>query len=152
MNKVGFLAGLTAALALTSTAPQTAQLEAWADLYLPELHAKAQDLLKPPFTLGELEQVADVAVRSAQELKGIFYGVPRAVIAQTALVVAVKAVLPDQVQPWLLPFLSGPGLAALIESAFQRAFGPEAVPLPGASAAPVAPVVDASDVAEGGVQ
>lgn len=149
MNKVGFLAGLTAALALNSTAPQTAQLEAWADLYLPELHKKAQELLQPPFTLAELEGVADVAVRSAQELKGIFKGVPRATIAQTAFVVAAKAALPDQVEPWVLPFLEGPGLAALIESAFQKAFGPETVPTPATS---TAPVVDAGDVAEGGVQ
>lgn len=150
MNKVGFLAGLTTALALTSTAPQTAQLEAWADLYLPELRGKAQALLQPPFSLGELEKLADVAVRSAQELKGIFSGIPRAVIAQTALVVAVKSALPSQVAPWLLPWLEGPGLAALIESAFQKAFGPETVPLPGAGGA--APVVDASDVDAGGVQ
>ncbi|WP_288481800.1 hypothetical protein [uncultured Deinococcus sp.] len=145
MNKVGFIAGLTTALALTSTAPQTAALEVWADKYLAELRQKAQELLQPPFSLAELEQVADVAVKAAQDLKGIFYGVPRAVIAQTALVAAVKTVLPATAAPWVLPWLEGPTLAALIESSFQRLFGP-------AADTSAAPVVDASDVAEGGVQ
>ena len=51
-------------------------------------------------------------------------------VGQIVLVVAARAVLPDMVEPWILPLLEGPAVEAFIESAFQKAFGPEAAALP----------------------
>ena len=47
--------------------------------------------------------------------------------------------LPDMVEPWIIPLLSGDGVKALIESAFLKVFGPDKVPAP---AAPVIPLDD----------
>ena len=70
------------------------------------------------------------AVTAAQQLKGIISGKQRAKVAQIVLVVAARAALPDMVEPWIIPLLDGPAVEAFIESAFQKAFGPEVAPLP----------------------
>lgn len=134
---------LTAALSLgTPTDTQATALQTWAETHLPPLVASAQALLKPPFTLQELSDLADEAVTAAQDLKGIFEGTERAQAAQIILVVAAREALPDLVEPWVIPFLSGDGVEALIESAFQRVFGPEVVALPPITDAPELPSGD----------
>lgn len=59
----------------------------------------------------------------------------------------MQEVLPDSVESWVLPLLEGEGITRLIEATFRKLFGTEAAPAEG-----TAPVVDASDVVEGGVQ
>lgn len=130
---------LTGTLALgAATSTQTAALDAWADHYLPDLLRQGQAILRGNVTYDSLGKLAESAVKAAQELQGIFAGTSRAKIAQAVFVVAARAALPDGVEHWIMPFLEGEALAALIEAAFLRVFP--------------APVVDADDVAPGGVQ
>ena len=130
---------LTGTLALgAATSTQTAALDAWTDHYLPELLRQAQSVLRGNVTHDSLGRLAESAVKAAQELQGIFAGTSRAKIAQTVFVVAARAALPDGIERWIMPFLEGEALAELIESAFLRVFP--------------AHVVDADDVAPGGVQ
>lgn len=130
MTKTQLLSALLA-FAGTATDPQEAALTAWVDAHLPALIAKGRELLTPPFALQELSALAEEAVKAAQALKGVLSGQQRAKAAQLILVVAARAALPDLVEPWVLPLLSSEGVAALIESAFQRVFGDGApVPLP----------------------
>ena len=56
----------------------------------------------------------------------------------------VQEVCPDSLEAWVVPLVEGDGVAALIESAFLKLFPEKA---PGA-----APVVEAPEVAPGGVQ
>lgn len=114
---------------------------------MPILIEQAKACLTGPFSLAEVGVLAESAVMAAQDLKGVFAGTERARIAQTVLVYAVQEVLPDSVESWVLPLLEGEGITRLIEATFRKLFGTEAVPAEGA-----APVVDANDVAEGGVQ
>ncbi|GGO41741.1 hypothetical protein [Deinococcus humi] len=94
------------------------------------LIGEAQELLTGPFDTGELFALAMTAVKAAQELKGIISGKQSAQVAQIVLVVAARAALPDMVEPWIIPLLEGPAVAAFIESAFQKAFAPEVAPCP----------------------
>ena len=143
--KKSLLPLLTAALTLgTASAQQTDVLGKWADKHLPQLIDNTKNLLQPPFTMAELERLAMHAVVAAQELKGVFAGKERAKIAQTVLSWAVQEVCPDSLEAWVVPLVEGDGVAALIESAFLKLFPEKA---PGA-----APVVDAPDVAAGGIQ
>ncbi|MDO4264677.1 MAG: hypothetical protein Q4C67_10820 [Deinococcus sp.] len=138
---------LTAALALgTVNAPQTDVLGKWADKHLPQLISNTKDLMQPPFTMAELERLAMHAVTAAQDLKGVFAGKQRAKIAQAVLSFAVQEICPDSLEAWVVPLVEGDGVAALIESAFLKLF-PEKAPAPA-----TAPVVDAPEVAPGGVQ
>lgn len=147
MNKATLLSLLTGALALgsTSTTPSAleTQLGGWAEKHLSVITESARELVTPPFTLNELQELAAEAVIAANDLKGVLAGTQRAKVAQTILVAGVKYVAPDALEPWVLPFLEGAGLAAIIESAFLKLFPEKAQP---------APVVDASDVEPGGVQ
>jgi hypothetical protein len=132
----------TSLLPLTPSSAQASQLDAWADLYLPDVVAKAQAVVHKGFDFGALGQLAAIAVKAAQELKGLFSGTSRARIAQAVFVTAVRAALPDNLEHWIVPLLSSDTVAALIEAAFRQEFGaPAAVP-----------VVDASDVEPGSVQ
>lgn len=142
--KKSILPMLTAALALgTVSAQQTDVLGKWADKHLPQLIDNTKDLLQPPFTMAELERLAMHAVTAAQDLKDVFAGKDRAKIAQTVLAFCVQEICPDSMEPWVMPLVQGDGVAALIESAFLKLF-PEK--------APTAPVVDAPEVAAGGIQ
>lgn len=122
---------LTAALSLSAsdTAAQ-GSLQTWTDTNMPVLINQARELLNGPFDTGEIFALAMTAVKAAQELKGIISGKQRAQVAQIVLVVAARAALPDLVEPWVIPLLDGPAVAAFIESAFQKAFGEEKAPLP----------------------
>lgn len=88
---------LTAALTLSAASTQTSALSDWAKKHFPKVVECAKNLMQPPFTISELEQLATQSV-----------------------------------------------VAALIESAFLKLF-PEKAPS-------AAPVVDAPEVAPGGVQ
>lgn len=146
MQKSKFLNLLTGALALgNATAVQTTALDAWTDKWLEKLTAEAVGLFTGPFAYQELGMLAETCVIAAQELKGVIKGIPRAVLAQKALGAAARAALPDAYEGWALMLIDGPGAAILIESAFQRLFGPEGT-------LSNAPVVDAPEVAEGGIQ
>lgn len=143
MNKAAFLSLLTASLALSGAQQQHA-LDTWADKYIPELTDKALACLSGPFSFGEVGDLAEAAVRAAQDLKGIFAGTQRAEIAQVVLVASVKAVLPDDAEHWVLPLLESDVVEGIIEAAFRRVFGPQAQGAP--------PVVDAPEVEPGGIQ
>ncbi|MFC3834815.1 MULTISPECIES: hypothetical protein [Deinococcus] len=130
MKNVALLTSLLA-LAGTATSAQETALQTWVDTHLPVLITKAQELLRPPFTIGKLMALAEEAVTAVQELKGVFSGQQRAKAAQLVLIVAARAALPDMVEPWVIPLLSGDGITAFIEAAFQKVFGPEAVPAAG---------------------
>ncbi|MDO4246786.1 MAG: hypothetical protein Q4C89_12245 [Deinococcus sp.] len=143
--KKSALSMLIAALTLSSAESQkTNALDQWAKMHVPALIKGAQDLMAPPFTPSELIMLAQQSVVAAQELKGVFAGKDRAKIAQTVLSYAVQEVCPDDLEAWVVPLIEGEGVAALIESAFLKLF-PEKAPS-------AAPVVDAPEVAPGGVQ
>lgn len=141
--KKSLISMLTAALTLSAASTQTSALSDWAKKHVPKVTESARNLIQPPFTITELEQLATQSVVAAQELKGVFAGKERAKIAQTVLSWAVQEVCPDSLEAWVVPLVEGDGVAALIESAFLKLF-PEK--------APTAPVVDAPDVAAGGIQ
>lgn len=143
MKNNNALALLTAALSL-SASDTTAQtgLQAWTDANMPVLITEAKALLDGPFDTGEIFALAMTAVKAAQELKGILSGKQRAQVAQIVLVVAARAALPDLVEPWVIPLLDGPAVAAFIESAFQKAFGEEKAPLPSVTDALPLPTIN----------
>ncbi|CAM3159959.1 hypothetical protein DESA109040_00470 [Deinococcus saxicola] len=122
---------LTTALALNAadTSIQTT-LQVWVDANLPALIKEAQELLTGPFDSREIFALAMTPVKAAHELKGIISGKQRPQVAQVVLVVAARAALPDMVEPWIIPLLEGPAVAAFIESAFQKTFGLETAVLP----------------------
>lgn len=105
-------------LNMPTTLKQTEALETWCHEWLPIL----ADACNSITGIGTLWVAAEACVEAVQQLKGIFDGRSRAQIAQAVLVVVVKAATPDEIEPWLLPFLEGEGCAALIEAAFQRLF------------------------------
>ncbi len=132
---------------MLSTTPTTAQqtaLDTWADHWLPSLTEQARALFSRKFDMAEVGQFARQAVTAAQDLKGVFGGSDRAGIAQAILHTAISTYAPANVKVWILPLVDGPGCCAIIEAAFRVVFGP--------IAQASAPVVDASDVAEGGIQ
>jgi len=93
--KSKFISLVSAVLLLSpSETAQTAALHAWADTYVPQLEGAAQALFSGPFGWSELGQLAETAVTATQELKGIFKGTPRAIIAQVLLREAVVATCP----------------------------------------------------------
>lgn len=143
-KNAGLLALLTPLLALQS-APDTqvAALDAWATHHLPKLQECGLALLKPPFSLNELDELAKEAVIAANELKGIFKGTDRAVIAQKVLIWTVQETCPPVAKPWIEPLMQSDAVAALIESAFRKLF-PEKAGEPA--------VVDAPEVKPGGIQ
>ena len=123
--KSKFLSLVSAALLLSpSDMVQTGALNTWAGTYVPLLENNAKALLSGSFGWNELGQLAETAVKAAQELKGIFKGIPRATIAQVLLREAVVAALPGPVEHWVLPLVNSAAVKSLIEAAFQRVFGP----------------------------
>lgn len=144
LKNPAFILALTTALALPSTPDtQVAALDAWATEHFPKLQECGLALLKPPFSLNELDELAKEAVIAAQELKGIFKGTDRAVIAQKVLVWTVQETCPPIAKPWIEPLMQSSAVAALIESAFRKLF-PEKAGEPA--------VVDAPEVEAGGIQ
>lgn len=133
----------TLALGAAATPTQGDALDAWADKYLPTLKDLATSLLTPPFTIVEVQELAEEAVLAADELRDVFKGLSRAKIAQAILSVTARAACPDGLEPWVMPLIEGPGAEAMIESAFRKLFPERAAQ---------APVVDASDVDAGGIQ
>lgn len=149
MKKFNTLAMLTTALSLSASDTTTqAALQAWTDKHMPALIESAKGLLSGGFNITAVFTLAGEAVKAAQDLKGIVAGQERASVAQVVLVVAAKAALPDMVEPWIIPLLSGDGVKALIESAFLKIFGPDKVPAP--EVAEPAPVTDDSTLPAGG--
>jgi hypothetical protein len=145
--KSKFLSLVSAALLLSPTdTVQTGALQTWSDTYVPLLENEARALLSGPFGWSELGQLAETAVKAAQELKGIFKGTPRATIAQVLLREAVVLALPDNIEHWALPLVNSSAVTSLIEAAFQRVFGPEVIVVSHA------PVVDAPEITPGGIQ
>lgn len=125
-----------------STSTQQSALDAWADTWLPKLTEQGKALFEGNFDMAEVGQFAREAVTAAQDLKGVFSGTDRAGIAQAILHTAIAEFAPAAVKLVILPIVDGPGCAAIIEAGFRVVFGPQGA----------APVVDASDLAAGGVQ
>lgn len=119
---------ITASLSSGTANPLIDQLGGWSDKHLPNLRAKAEALLADGPTILEVFDLAQGAVEAAQDLRGVVAGAQRALLAQAALVVVAREVLPEEVESWLVPLLSGEGLAALIESAFRQLFPGEVQP------------------------
>jgi hypothetical protein len=134
----------TSLLPLTPSNAQMSTLDAWADLYLPDLVEKAQAVMHRGFDFAAVGDLAETAVKAAQELTGMFRGLSRAKIAQAVFVTAVRAALPDTLEHWVVPLLNSATVEGLIEAAFLKVFGQPA--------AAAAPVIDAGDVEPGSVQ
>lgn len=131
MKNASALLALTTALSLSASDTTTQNaLQAWVDQHIPGLIEKAKSALTGGFDITKLFGLAGEVVSAVQGLKGIIGGQDRAAVAQVVLVIAAQAALPDLVEPWIIPLLKGEGVKALIESAFQKLFGPEKAPLP----------------------
>lgn len=80
----------------------------------------ARDVVTAPFGWAELGELAERVSQAVESLGEQFDGRTQAQVAQMILVAVVRAVLPDNVEHWVIPLLNGEAVAALIEAAFRK--------------------------------
>ena len=152
MKTEGMTLQLMSRLAIAAATPQGDAIQNWVSEYWPKLLAEAKTLQAEGWDYQSLGALATTTMQAAQALKGVFKGTTRAEIAQVVFVAAVKAALPDDYEHWIVPLLESPVVAGLIESAWRRVFGPDGTPASLPAPAGEAPVVEAPELPEGGVQ
>lgn len=146
MNKQ-LLSLVLASFSAPATAAQTDALTTFIEQNGARVVQRAKDIFTPPFSVDELTGLYGELSEAAEVLKTVFDGDDLPEVIQKVVVAGAAYALPDGVEPYILPLISGPGALALIESAYRKWAKPHD-PQPVTNDA----TLPAPDVVEGGQQ